>query len=63
MTTTSVMPSPIHQPFDLDAWSGLRLAQVEQAASALLYVPVDLVLDDAIRPDLRDRILNEAVPL
>ena len=39
------------------------LAQVEQAASALLGVPVDLVLDDAIRPDLRDRILNEAVPL
>ena len=39
------------------------LAQVELAASALLGVPVDLVLDDAIRPDLRDRILNEAVPL
>ena len=43
--------------------SANEISFVEQAASALLGVPVDLVLDDAIRPDLRDRILNEAVPL
>jgi uncharacterized protein len=38
-------------------------AQVEHAASELLGLPVDLVFDDAIRPDLRERITNEAVPL
>jgi predicted nucleotidyltransferase len=59
-----------HQDSDIDllvsADTPLGLfaqAQIEQAASELLALPVDLVLDDAIRPDLRERILNEAVPL
>lgn len=41
----------------------LAQARVELAASELLGVPVDLVLDDAIRPDLRERIVGEAIGL
>lgn len=41
----------------------LAQARVELAASELLGVPVDLVLDDAIRPDLRERIMSEAIAL
>jgi len=41
----------------------LAQARVELAASELLGVPVDLVLDDAIRPDLRERILAAAIAL
>lgn len=41
----------------------LSQAQVEQEASELLRCPVDLVFNNAIRVDLRMRILSEAVPL
>ena len=41
----------------------LALARLERDASRTVGMPVDLVLDDAIRPDLRERILDEAVPL
>ena len=41
----------------------LAQARAELAASELLGVPVDLVLDDAIRPDLRERIVGEAIAL
>jgi DNA polymerase beta domain protein region len=39
------------------------LARAERGLEDLLGAPVDLVPDDAIRPDLRERILGEAVPL
>lgn len=41
----------------------LALSRVELEASELLGLPVDLLLDNSIRPDLRDRILAEAVAL
>lgn len=41
----------------------LALARLENEASRAVGLPVDLVLDDSIRPDLRARILEEAVPL
>jgi predicted nucleotidyltransferase len=41
----------------------LAQASVEIEATDLLGIPVDLVFDDAIRPDLRTRILATAVPL
>lgn len=41
----------------------LALSRVELEASKLLGLPVDLLLDHSIRPDLRDRILAEAVAL
>lgn len=45
MTTTSVMPSPIHQPFDLDAWSRVRLAEVEAALDRWVTADVPQGLD------------------
>ncbi len=39
------------------------LARAERGLEDLLGAPVDLLPDDAIRPDLRERILGEAVPL
>jgi uncharacterized protein len=41
----------------------MKLGAVERQIGELLGVDVDLVPDSAIRPDLRDRILSEAVPL
>ncbi len=41
----------------------LAQARIQAQASDLLGIPVDLVFDDAIRPDLATRILGEAVPL
>ncbi|WP_218975415.1 nucleotidyltransferase family protein [Tessaracoccus massiliensis] len=41
----------------------LQQAAVQVEVSDLLGLPVDLVSDDAIRPDLRDVILREAVSL
>lgn len=39
------------------------IAGIEYELSGLVGVPVDLVEKDMIRPALRQRILNEAVPL
>ncbi|CAM2946912.1 nucleotidyltransferase family protein [Actinomyces slackii] len=39
------------------------LARAERGLQTLLGAPVDIVPDDAIRPDLREQILSEAVPL
>ncbi|BAW92044.1 nucleotidyltransferase domain protein [Actinomyces sp. Chiba101] len=41
----------------------LTLAHAERGLQGLLGAPIDLVPDNAIRPDLRERILSEAVPL
>ncbi|MDQ6688872.1 MAG: nucleotidyltransferase domain-containing protein [Actinomycetota bacterium] len=41
----------------------MRLGRIEREVSDLLGVPVDLVPESALRPDLRERILTEAVAL
>lgn len=42
----------------------MELGRLEQRLAAAIGIPVDLVPDSAIRPDLRSgRILAEAVPL
>lgn len=41
----------------------LAQARAEVAASELLGLSVDLVTDDAIREDLHERIMTEAIPL
>lgn len=41
----------------------MELGRLEQRLVEVIGAPVDLVPDAAIRPDLRQRILAEAVPL
>ena len=41
----------------------MDLGRLEQQLEATIGAKVDLVPDTAIRPDLRDRVLAEAVPL
>jgi predicted nucleotidyltransferase len=41
----------------------MQLGALERDARAVLGVQVDLLPDSALRPDLRDRIMAEAVPL
>ncbi|NLT25489.1 MAG: nucleotidyltransferase family protein [Microbacteriaceae bacterium] len=41
----------------------LALARLEHDISTLLGHPVDLVPESSLRPDVRERILREAVPL
>lgn len=41
----------------------IELGTLEREVAELLGVPVDLVPDDSIRPDLRARVLAEAAPL
>ncbi len=41
----------------------MQLGRLEKRIADLLNAPVDLVPDSALRPDLRDRIRSEAVPL
>lgn len=41
----------------------MELSALNDRVGAVLGVPVDLVPDSAISPDLRDRIVAEAVPL
>jgi predicted nucleotidyltransferase len=41
----------------------MELGRVESAAAEVLGVSVDLIPDTALRPDLRERVLAEAVPL
>ena len=43
--------------------SMMRLEALSRQIGALLGVETDLVPDSSIRPDFRDRILSEAVPL
>jgi farnesyl diphosphate synthase len=45
MSTTAVAPLPIHQPFDLDAWSRVRLAEVEAALGRWVTADVPQGLD------------------
>ena len=46
-----------------DPLSLMELGRLEQRLAAAIGIPVDLVPDSAIRPDLRERILAEAVLL
>ena len=41
----------------------MELGRVESAVAEVLRVPVDLIPDTALRQDLRERVLAEAVPL
>jgi predicted nucleotidyltransferase len=41
----------------------LALGRLERQIADLVELPVDLVPDSALRPELRDRVLAEAVPL
>ncbi len=41
----------------------LELAKLERSLAELIGAPVDLIPESAIRPDVRNRILAEAVPL
>lgn len=41
----------------------MQLGRLEQRLADLLGVPVDLVPESALRPDLRERVVSEAVPL
>lgn len=41
----------------------MELARVERQLAELVGAPVDLVPDSALRPDLKERVLAEAVPL
>jgi predicted nucleotidyltransferase len=42
---------------------GWKFFGIEPALEALLGCEVDVVTDDAIRPRIRDYILNDAIPL
>lgn len=41
----------------------MQLGRLEQRLTELLGVPVDLVPESALRPDLRDRVMSEAAAL
>ena len=41
----------------------MELGQLEQQIADLLDAPVDLVPESALRPDLRERVFSEALPL
>lgn len=41
----------------------MELGRLEQRLADVIGAPVDLVPDAALRPDLRDRVLDEAVTL
>lgn len=45
MSTSAVIKSPIHRPFDLDAWSRVRLAEVEAALDCWVTADVPQGLD------------------
>ena len=56
--------SDIDLLFDMGAPMGLmELGTLERRLSVLLGAPVDLIPAAALRPDLRDRVLAEAVAL
>lgn len=41
----------------------MQLGRLEKQVANLLNAPVDLVPESALRPDLRERVYSEAVPL
>lgn len=41
----------------------MQLGRLEQRISDLLGVPVDIVPESALRPDLRERVMSEAAAL
>ena len=56
--------SDIDLLFDMGTPMGLmELGALERRLSELLGAPVDLIPSGALRPDLRDRVLAQAVPL
>jgi predicted nucleotidyltransferase len=66
----SVATSTDHDGSDVDLLftmgkplSLMQLGGLERDLEAILGVQVDLLPDSALRPDLRDRIVAEAVPL
>ncbi len=66
----SVATGADHQGSDIDlifdmgpTLSLMELGLLEQRIAELVGAPVDLVPSGALRPDLRDRVLAEAVPL
>ena len=66
----SVATGDDHEGSDIDLLftmdrplSLMQLAALERDVSQVVGCPVDLVPDTVLRPDLRDRILAEAVAL
>ena len=47
--------------FESDPPGLLRFLEMEQYLSYLLHAKVDLVMESALKPGLRDRILEEAI--
>ena len=47
--------------FESDPPGLLRFLEMEQYLSYLLHAKVDLVMESALKPGLRDRILGEAI--
>lgn len=63
-TGTDHEGSDIDLLFDMGTPMGLmELRALERRLSELLGAPVDLIPSAALRPDLRDRVLAQAVPL
>ncbi|MGB8019726.1 MAG: nucleotidyltransferase domain-containing protein, partial [Candidatus Nanopelagicales bacterium] len=63
-TGTEQAASDIDLLFDMGTPMGLmELGALERRLSELLGAPVDLIPAAALRPDLRDRVLAEAVTL
>ena len=63
-TGTEHEGSDIDLLFDMGTPMGLmELGALERRLSELLGAPVDLIPSAALRPDLRDRVLAQAVPL
>jgi uncharacterized protein len=63
-TGTEHVGSDIDLLFDMSTPMGLmELGALERRLSDLLGAPVDLIPTAALRPDLRDRVLAEAVTL
>jgi hypothetical protein len=66
----SVATGADHEGSDIDllfdmgtTLSLMELGLLEQRIAEVVGAPVDLVPSGALRPDLRDRVLAEAVPL
>lgn len=63
-TGTDGPTSDVDLLFDMRTpMSLMQLSALERELSRLIGLRVDLVPESSIRPDLRDRILAEAVPL
>ncbi|MEJ7794349.1 MAG: nucleotidyltransferase family protein [Nocardioides sp.] len=56
--------SDIDLLIDLPPTMGLlKIARLERRVSEVVGIPVDIVPRDDLRPDFKDRVLGEAVPL